>query len=441
MQDMGLVFQGLANSITRELLPRFTGLAEAFINSATNGGLVSAALTGVKVAADGLGTLIGWVGKVFIGFDATVQIAGRSLGAFFAIVEMAGKGNLTGIKDTIANLKSDIDDITAKAAASMKKISEGVAPGGDAPGAPGVANPKTFSTAKPKKAGIDEEAKEAERLRQLDIKGWVAYADAVFKEAEDNDRAMAKLHADFWKNEDKLKETDLKGWVAYADAVFKEAEENDKALAKMHDDRMKRETRAEEEKWRDVNRFLSSYADKAADAFVDMAMTGKSSFKDMISSMLADLARMVMSQMFQTLLKQVGGGGGLFGAFMGLFAANGAAFDQGGAKAFAAGGVVDSPTAFSFAGGTGLMGEAGPEAIMPLSRGSNGRLGVQVTGSGGGSIVQNNAVTVNVQGGQTNAETGAAVNKAVLQAMRQVAKDELNNSRRPGGALNPMTVG
>ena len=64
-------------------------------------------------------------------------------------------------------------------------------------------------------------------------------------------------------------------------------------------------------------------------------------------------------------------------------AANGATFSNGIAK-FASGGVVSSPTLFKFADGgttrTGLMGEAGPEAIMPLKRGSDGSLGVQANG-------------------------------------------------------------
>lgn len=50
------------------------------------------------------------------------------------------------------------------------------------------------------------------------------------------------------------------------------------------------------------------------------------------------------------------------------------------------GGVYDSPRVFAFANGIGVFGEAGPEAIMPLKRLSNGKLGVQATGGGSGSI-------------------------------------------------------
>ncbi len=76
--------------------------------------------------------------------------------------------------------------------------------------------------------------------------------------------------------------------------------------------------------------------------------------------------------------------GGMFGGgpamnLAALTSAKGNAFERGGVHAFAKGGtftnsIVDHPTFFKFAKGTGLMGEAGPEAIMPLRRDSSGRL-------------------------------------------------------------------
>lgn len=64
--------------------------------------------------------------------------------------------------------------------------------------------------------------------------------------------------------------------------------------------------------------------------------------------------------------------------------ARGNLFNQFGMVAFGRGGVVSGPTLFPFARGTGLMGEAGPEAILPLSRGAGGVLGVRSEGGGGG---------------------------------------------------------
>lgn len=73
--------------------------------------------------------------------------------------------------------------------------------------------------------------------------------------------------------------------------------------------------------------------------------------------------------------------------------ADGGAFLQGRVMPFAKGGVVSQPTYFPMRGATGLMGEAGPEAIMPLRRGADGRLGVAAAAGGGGRPVN---VTVNV---------------------------------------------
>lgn len=69
--------------------------------------------------------------------------------------------------------------------------------------------------------------------------------------------------------------------------------------------------------------------------------------------------------------------------------AMGNAFSQGRVMPFAKGGVVSEATTFPMRGGTGLMGEAGPEAIMPLSRGPDGRLGVQSGGAGQVSVTMN----------------------------------------------------
>jgi len=82
------------------------------------------------------------------------------------------------------------------------------------------------------------------------------------------------------------------------------------------------------------------------------------------------------------LFKSIGSGiGNIFGSLFGGLFANGAAFSNGQVTAFATGGVVDRPTLFPMASGIGLMGERGPEAIMPLMRGRNGRLGISAYGN------------------------------------------------------------
>ena len=95
--------------------------------------------------------------------------------------------------------------------------------------------------------------------------------------------------------------------------------------------------------------------------------------------------------------------------------ANGAPFSQGKVMPFAQGGVVSSATTFPMRGGTGLMGEAGPEAIMPLARGADGKLGVRAGGGGGASVVLN-ITTPDVQSFQRSQSQIAAQMSRALSA-------------------------
>lgn len=98
--------------------------------------------------------------------------------------------------------------------------------------------------------------------------------------------------------------------------------------------------------------------------------------------------------------------------------ADGASFSQGRVTPFATGGVVSSPTMFPMRGGTGLMGEAGPEAIMPLSRGADGKLGVRAAGGGTTSVVMN-ITTPDVQGFQrSQGQIAAQMSRALGRGSR-----------------------
>ena len=98
--------------------------------------------------------------------------------------------------------------------------------------------------------------------------------------------------------------------------------------------------------------------------------------------------------------------------------ANGGAFSQGRVMPFAKGGIVGAPTTFPMRGGRGLMGEAGPEAIMPLARGPDGRLGVQAGGGRAVSVVMNIS-TPDVQGFQrSQSQVAAQVSRALARGQR-----------------------
>lgn len=99
--------------------------------------------------------------------------------------------------------------------------------------------------------------------------------------------------------------------------------------------------------------------------------------------------------------------------------AQGGAFSLGRVMPFAQGGVVSGPVGFAMRGGRGLMGEAGPEAIMPLARGADGRLGVQMSGGGRPVSVTVNVATPDVEGfARSQAQIAAQVSRALARGQR-----------------------
>lgn len=98
--------------------------------------------------------------------------------------------------------------------------------------------------------------------------------------------------------------------------------------------------------------------------------------------------------------------------------ADGGSFSQGRVMPFANGGVVSGPTSFPMRGGMGLMGEAGPEAIMPLARGPDGKLGVR-GGAGGAVNVVMNITTPDVQGfNRSQGQIAAQMSRAMGRGNR-----------------------
>lgn len=149
------------------------------------------------------------------------------------------------------------------------------------------------------------------------------------------------------------------------------------------------------------NRLFTDMFKGMEDAAVNFVKTGKVDFASLADSIVSDLIRIQMQQNvtkpLATWMSGMTGGNtqqsqmlnqqwSIWDNLATAFQANGGAWENG-VQAFAAGGVftntiVDQPTLFKFSNGTGLMGEAGPEAIMPLTRDSSGRLGVRAQGGG-----------------------------------------------------------
>ena len=181
-----------------------------------------------------------------------------------------------------------------------------------------------------------------------------------------------------------------------------------------------------------------------ADTVADFVTTGTASFKEFAASVLSDLSRILIRFAFFQAIKGFGlfaDGGVVKGMTppttlpdgVGAVAAKGLAIGKNGIMPFAKGGIVTKPTLFKYASGGsgrfGLMGEAGAEAIMPLRRGRNGKLGVESSGGVGNVVVNVDASGSNVQGDQPNA-------KALGSAIGAAVQAELIKQKRPGGLLS-----
>jgi phage-related minor tail protein len=171
---------------------------------------------------------------------------------------------------------------------------------------------------------------------------------------------------------------------------------------------------------REVNTLSSGISGGLRKAFDGLIFDGMK-----LSDALKTVATTVVDSVYQIALKPVTGalGGflaqGLSGVLGGAMPfAQGGAFSQGKVMPFARGGIVSQPTNFPMRGGRGLMGEAGPEAIIPLARGPDGRLGVQAGGGRAVNVVMN-VSTPDVQGFQrSQAQVAAQVGRALARGQR-----------------------
>lgn len=216
--------------------------------------------------------------------------------------------------------------------------------------------------------------------------------------------------------------------------------------------------------------FIKGLFKSAIDDLIKAAEDGKITMKELAKIALDSLNKiadklidMALNKLFENALGGMGpansadpwagmrttGSGGILGNviswFAGLFA-KGDVFRNGTDQKFASGSVVTRPTQFGMSGGRrGLMGEAGPEGILPLTRLSNGDLGVQSSGGAGGGNVQIGDVHVhyNLSGaidGQTIqrqlAETAQSTAEATQEAVKRKMMGWINEFSDTGGFVS-----
>ncbi|MNJ49018.1 Lambda phage tail tape-measure protein [compost metagenome] len=192
------------------------------------------------------------------------------------------------------------------------------------------------------------------------------------------------------------------------------------------------------------------------DAVASFAISGKYSFADFTKSVLADMARIATQKAIAGLA------GGILGSSFGAYFTPGgqtvstSGFSEGNFVANAKGGVYDSPSLsqysnqvhdtpkfFAFAKGAGVFAEAGPEAIMPLTRGADGNLGVRAVGggSGRGGNTYNFPLTFQIDASGLAATSSATdqdpmeLGRNIQAAAKAEAEKAIANGLRQGGSI------
>lgn len=183
-----------------------------------------------------------------------------------------------------------------------------------------------------------------------------------------------------------------------------------------------------------------------ADSVANFSVTGKGSFRSLTVSILADLAKMeariAASKLLGSVLGMFGfgasaGGSTPSGAYSSaalsvIPSADGGVYRSAGLSQYS-GSIVNRPTFFAFARGAAVMGEAGPEAILPLRRGTDGKLGVVAAGSGGMAMF---APQYHIAISNTGPELTPQALKAVYDLGKKAAADFVQQQGRDGGRLS-----
>ncbi|HFU5330176.1 TPA: phage tail tape measure protein, partial [Escherichia coli] len=194
----------------------------------------------------------------------------------------------------------------------------------------------------------------------------------------------------------------------------------------------------------------TDYASQAADAVVSTMDGLVSNISDALAgnvvewrnwgcSVLREVSKILMNAAIVNGLKSLSGAGGWLGTVGGWISgavanAKGGVYTSANLSAYS-NTIVDTPTYFAFAKGAGLMGEAGPEAIMPLTRAADGSLGVRAIGNvnGGGGFVYSPVYHISIQNQGSNGEIDARSARGLVDLIDSRVVSIMQSSRRDGG--------
>ncbi len=189
----------------------------------------------------------------------------------------------------------------------------------------------------------------------------------------------------------------------------------------------------------EVENAITGWASSFSGTLTDMVWGAEASFGDILESFGKMITEMIiMEQVIKPLMNSASGDGGWINTAIGAVGnafttnADGGVYNSPSLSGFS-GSVVSSPTTFAFANGAGIMGEAGAEAILPLKRGSDGKLGVSMDGSGSGEVV----VNIYNEGNDEKQATASSE----MDDMRRLVVDVVLSDKAQNGQISRATGG
>lgn len=404
---------GLINQGLNELLKSLNSILQAYQDVSVDSETVKSVFNGIGIAVKGLviafDTLITGVRQAI----TVLQYFGETLGYLLTFEFDKAKQAATTRLDEILRLGADYQTRINRLLAPPQDVTAAAGGGAGRRGTvPGIIDEEAL------KAQVDAADREIDRITKIfeDLRAEQKRAaedikrqgQAVFEAT----RTPAEQLAAELDRLNKLLNAGAINWDTYSRAVFQAQDK--------FDDAMKQSKDTTKSLLEDIRDAAQGIGRQMTDAFVDFAMTGKASVKDMVNSILADLARLFVQRMVtQPIINAIGGSFGF--ANGGIMTARG----EMPLKTYSRGGIANRPQVAVFGEGSQ------PEAYVPLPDGRR----IPVAMQGGGNSTNNVTVNVNVASGQTNTSSNSNDAAQLGSAISKAVQSEILRQQRPGGLL------
>lgn len=300
-----------------------------------------------------------------------------------------------------------------------------------------------------RREALENQLQEERDLRQANAEALLAQLaplDNLFDELEDAQRIREAIETGQIQSQEqlnRLREDERRLQSVILDLKAAGADIDEARIRQIIEEiRLEREKaelifRQQRQLERFIDSTVSGVGDVLANSIVDGLNEGRFAFRDFVNDIANTLIRSGIRELVAQIFSPQGNAtqsiaasfiGGLFGG------STQAGTAAGGPDEFAQGGVVNMPTRFMSRGGAGLMGEAGPEAILPLQRLPNGDLGVAAQG-GGGTVNVNTTINVTGDNGDPRRTADLAA-RSVERVVTSKVYEILARESRAGNLLS-----